>query len=123
MKTANQLKRFRVADFVVNLRLLLLFRAGLLAGGLVLGPFAQAGLVIIPTFDRSITNDPNAATIISTINETIRLYETRFSDPIQVTIKFQEMTTGLGHSQWWFVNIPYSQYRSALLADAKTTND
>src|SRR5262245_54090129 len=92
----------------------LLFYAGLLAGGLVLGPLAQAGLVITPTFDSSITNDPNAATIINTINDAIRLYEARFSDPIEVTIKFQEMTTGLGHSQWWFATVPYSQYRSAL---------
>src|SRR5262249_6706436 len=42
---------------------------------------------------------------------------------IQVTIRFQEMTTGLGHSQWWFISTPYNQYRSALVADAKTTND
>ena len=114
----------RIAGFPVDPGPLgLLFRAGFLAGGLVLGPLAQAGLVITPTFDSSITNDPNAATIISTINDTIRLYEARFSDPIQVTIRFQKVTTGLGHSQWWFVNIPYNQYRSALMADAKTTND
>src|SRR5678816_213550 len=88
--------------------LLLLFRACLLAGALVLGPLAQAALVITPTFDSSITNDPNTATIISTINDTLRVYQTRFTDPINVTIKFQKMTTGLGNSQWWFVSIPYS---------------
>jgi len=114
----------RIGDLVVTLGpLSLLFRAGLLAGGLVLGPLAQAGLVITPTFDSSITNDPNAATIISTINDTIHLYEDRFSDPIQVTIRFQKVTTGLANSQWWFINIPYNQYRSALMADARTTND
>jgi internalin A len=111
----------KIGDF--NLPALRIFRSCLLAGGLALGPFAQAGLVITPTFDGSITNDPNAATIISTINDTIRLYETRFGDPIQVRIKFEKMTTGLGHSQWWFISIPYSQYRSALVADARTTND
>jgi hypothetical protein len=120
MKTASQLEPFRVAGLAVKLRRLsLLFRAVLLAGG----PLAQAGLVIIPTFDGSITNDPSAATIISTINDTISLYEARFNDPIQVTIRFQKMTAGLGQSQWWFINIPYSQYRSALMADSKSTND
>src|SRR5215471_6499174 len=84
MKTASQLEPFRVAGLAVKLRRLSLrFGAGLLAGGLVLGPLAQAGLIIIPTFDSSLTNDPSAATIISTINDTISLYEARFSDPIQ----------------------------------------
>src|SRR5215470_15693710 len=124
MKIASQLKEFRMADLAVKLRRLrLLFRGGFLAGGLVLGPLAQAGLVINPTFDSSITSDPNAATIVGTINDTIRLYEARFGDPIQVTIKFQKMATGLGLSQWWFINISYNQYRNALMADAKTTND
>ncbi|MDB6020895.1 MAG: hypothetical protein JWQ04_752 [Pedosphaera sp.] len=85
---------------------------------------AQA-LVIVPTFDSSITSDPNAATIESTINTAIQFYETRFSDPITVTILFQEITTsGLyGHSSWWYYNISYSTYRADLQADATTAND
>jgi hypothetical protein len=120
MKTANQICAIQNRGRVV---LHLLFCAGLLGGGLLLGRVAQAGLVITPTFDSSITSDPNAATIISTINDTIHIYEVRFNDPIQVTIRFQKMATGLGSSQWWFISIPYTQYRNALLADSKTTND
>ena len=81
-------------------------------------------LVITPSWDSSITNDPNAATIESTINTAIEYYQTRFSDPITVTIKFQEITTaGLGHSSWWYYNISYSQFRTALQNDAATAND
>jgi len=81
------------------------------------------GLVIQATFDSSITSDPNAATIESTINAAIAVYEAKFSDPITVTIKFQEMTTGLGHSSWWYYEIPYRQFYTNLLADAKSSND
>lgn len=85
---------------------------------------AQA-LVIVPTFDSSITSDPNAATIESTINTAIQFYEARFSDPITVTIEFQEITTSglFGHSSWWYYNISYSRYRTALQQDSTTTND
>src|SRR5437762_12027852 len=81
-------------------------------------------LVITPSWDTSITSDPNAAIIKSTINTAIEYYQTRFSDPITVTIKFQEITTpGLGHSSWWYYNISYSQFRTALQNDAATAND
>jgi len=82
-------------------------------------------LVIIPSWDSSITSDPNAAIIESTINTAIQYYQTRFSDPITVTINFQEITTsGLeGHSSWWYYNIPYAQFLTALQNDATTTND
>ena len=55
---------------------------------------ARAGLVIIPTFDSSITGDPNAAAIEGTINTAIGIYQAKFSDPITVHINFQEMPTG-----------------------------
>lgn len=91
---------------------------------LVRGMSVQA-LVIVPTFDSSITSDPNAATIESTINTAIQFYQARFSDPITVTILFQEITTaGLyGHSNWWYYNINYSTYLADLQSDATTTND
>src|SRR5438067_399638 len=59
------------------------------------GAPAYAGLVINPVFDSSITSDPNAAAIEGTINSAIQEYETRFTDPITVSINFRE-GTGLG---------------------------
>jgi hypothetical protein len=101
------------------------FRARLCISLLALGleTAAQAGLIITPTFDSSITSDPNAAVIESTINAAIATYESRFSDPINVTITFQEMSSGLGQSYWYYYNVPYSTFYSALVADGKTAND
>ena len=50
------------------------------------------GLVIHPTFDSSITNDPNAAAIQATINRAISIYETLFTDPITIEIRFRYAT-------------------------------
>src|SRR5271166_6302161 len=82
-----------------------------------------AGLVITPTFDSSITSDPNAPAIEGVINQAINTYETRFSDPINVTITFQEMNSGLGSSNWWYYNISYQTFINALIADASTADD
>jgi hypothetical protein len=89
------------------------------------GAMPARALVIIPTWDSSITNDPNAAAIQGTINTAIQYYQTRLSDPITVRITFEEMAiAGLeGHSQWWYYNISYPQWRGALQRDATTTND
>jgi hypothetical protein len=84
---------------------------------------ARADVVISPIFDSSITNDPNAATIEATINQAIQVYETRFSDPITVSIRFQEVSTGLGASSTFVGNITYSQWRNALVANSTTGND
>jgi hypothetical protein len=82
-----------------------------------------AGLVIIPTFDSTITSDPNSATIQATINAAIQQYEALFSDPITVNIKFAKMTSGLGQSSTYISDISYSSLLAALNSDAKTTND
>jgi hypothetical protein len=84
---------------------------------------ALANLVINPTFDTTIANDPNAAAIEATINSAIGLYESDFSNAITVTITFAEMSSGLGQSSTYFATVPYSQYRNALAADAATGND
>jgi hypothetical protein len=85
---------------------------------------AQGNLVINATFDSTITGDPNAAVIESTINSVIALYEANFSDPITVTINFQEIAGGLGQSSSYFVpGISYSTFRSKLAAAATTAND
>jgi hypothetical protein len=86
-------------------------------------PLAWANLVITPTFDSSITGDPNAAAIEGTINTAINTYESAFTDPINVTIDFKEMTTGLGQSNTTLYKISYSDFYNALVADAKSGND
>ena len=82
-----------------------------------------AGLVITPTFDSTITGDPNAAAIEGVINQAINTYQTRFADPINVTINFREMASGLGSSNWWYYNITYQNFINHLLADASTPDD
>ncbi len=95
-----------------------LFTAALTA----LTPAASA-LVITPTFDASIKNDANAATITRTINSAIAEYGALFSNPISLSIQFKKMTTGLGGSSSWVYGEDYSTYRAALGHDAKTADD
>jgi hypothetical protein len=76
-------------------------------------PAAHA-IVIVPTFDSSITNDPNAAFIEATINQAINFYQTNITTPITVAITYQEMASGLGQSSTFFSTITYDQYLSAL---------
>jgi hypothetical protein len=82
----------------------------------------SAGLHIVPTFDVSITSDPNAAAIEATINAAIANIESQFSDPITVNITFQK-AAGLGSSSTFFGILPYAQFLAALKADAKTSDD
>jgi hypothetical protein len=86
------------------------------------GPI-PSGLTIIPTFDSSITSDPNAATIEATINAAISVYRESFSDPITVTITYMEESSGLGNSEWSYNTYSYSAYRAALVSHATTADD
>src|SRR5262249_14489498 len=83
---------------------------------------ASAGLHINPTFDVSITSDPNAAAIEATINAAIANIESQFSDPITVNITFQK-GGGLGSSSTYFATGSYASFLAALKADAKTGDD
>ncbi len=87
---------------------------------LVTGP---ARLIIIPTFDSSITSDPQAANIEATINAAIAIYQSSFSDPITVSITFQEMASGVGLSSTYYEPFAYSDYRAALVSHASTADD
>ena len=49
----------------------------------------SSGLVIIPTFDSTITNDPRSSAIQAMIISAIQKYQTLFSDPITVSIRFR----------------------------------
>jgi hypothetical protein len=92
------------------------------------------GLTIHPTFDSSITGNSNAAAIQAMINRVIAIYESLFSDPITIQIRFRYATTGpdgspLSHGlvsesdTTIYTSISWNTYISALRADARTSND
>ena len=91
------------------------------------------GLIINPTFDASITGNPNAAAIEAMINRAISFHESLFSDPITIQIRFRYSTTGpdgtplqagaAAQSLFVIYQLPWSIYIDALRADARTTND
>ena len=91
------------------------------------------GLTIHPTFDSSITGNPNAAAIQAMINRAIAIYESLFSDPITIQIRFRYATTApdgsplpqglVSQSDTGFTSLPWNTYISALRADARTSND
>jgi hypothetical protein len=80
-------------------------------------------LIIAPIFDSTITSDPNASAIESTIRASIASYAVAFADPITISISFQRTSAGLGVSESSLQKVPYSNFYSALVADARTTND
>ena len=94
---------------------------------------AGTGLIINPTFDSSITSDPNAAAIEAVITRAIAVYESLFSDPITVSMLFRYSTTRpngtaipsnfIAVSNYVVYAPPWSTYINALQADAKTSVD
>ena len=92
-----------------------------------------SGLVINPTFDSSILNDPNSAAIQAAINRAIAILQSLFSDPITVSIRFRYSSTKpdghpipsgtLSLSDFVVYSISWDTYINALRADAKTAND
>jgi len=110
--------------------------AGVIAdSGVMTGATATGtGLVISPTFDSSITNNPNAAAIEAMINRAIAIYESLYSDPITVFILFRYSTTRPDGTPFGSSNLiavsdyvvyapSWNTFISALRADAKTAND
>jgi len=91
------------------------------------------GLVITPTFDSSITSDPNASAIEAVINQAIGLYDSMYADNVTVSILFRYSTTQpngaalgsntLAQSNYVFYAETWNSYINALKADAKTAND
>jgi hypothetical protein len=75
---------------------------------------ARANLTIVPTFDSSITSDPNALTIETGINAAINTLEADISTSITVTVDFQSMSSGLGQSDTYYSTLSYTQYLSDL---------
>jgi hypothetical protein len=96
-------------------------RAVVLAASFIcLATASRASLITIhPTFAASITRDPNAAAIESTINSAINYYDTTFTtgfSPLTVNITFQETTTGLGGSSTSVATVSYSSFITQLHA-------
>jgi autotransporter-associated beta strand protein len=81
------------------------------AGGLLIGVAeARGNVTIIPAFDSTITGDPNAATIESTINTAISSIEADLANPVTVNITFGETTMGLGQSNTHGGAAAYTSY-------------
>ena len=76
-------------------------------------PARAAGLTITATFDSSLTQPE-----IDVINTAIAFYQNTFTDPVNVTIKFQDMPTGLGQSQSSLYKLSYTTVITALHVDA-----
>jgi hypothetical protein len=91
------------------------------------------GLIIHAAFDSSITGNPNAAAIEAMINRAISIYESLFSDPITIQIRFRYSTTApdgtplptgtSSQSNFVIYTIPWNTAVNALRADARTSND
>jgi hypothetical protein len=89
------------------------------------------GLTIQATFDSSITGAPNAAVIEASINRAISVYESVFTDPITVQIRFRYAQalpdgTPLSHiveSLTVIYGVGWNVWTAALRADAKSSND
>jgi hypothetical protein len=73
-------------------------------------------ITINAVYGSTITSDPNAAAIESTINQVISFYDVHITTGSTVNIDFAEMTSGLGQSSTFFAPITYSQYLTALQA-------
>jgi hypothetical protein len=75
-------------------------------------------LTITPTFDSSITSDPNGASIEASINAAIDFYTTTLTtataSPIDVTIDFKE-GGGLGGSSTTLYKVTYQSFINALI--------
>lgn len=86
-------------------------------------PSAHAQIVIDPTFDSSITSNPQAAEIESGIDQAISRIESDIETPITVNIDFTTMSSGLGESDTYVGTTTYSSYRAQLAASATSTDD
>ncbi|HXB58940.1 MAG TPA: NF038122 family metalloprotease [Candidatus Acidoferrales bacterium] len=82
------------------------------------------GVTIVPTWDSSITSDPNVSEITNGIMFAIQTLESNLTDNLTVQILFVENPdVGLGESSTWNVTVNYSDYLAALQAGATSLND
>jgi hypothetical protein len=97
----------------------------LLAALTVLAAAASArALTIVPTFDSSITGDPNAAAMEAAINAAIQIFQSTYTDNVTVKITFvSDPNVGLGQSDTFYFSPTYSAYHTALKGKAADAND
>jgi hypothetical protein len=95
---------------------------------------ARGQLIITPTFDSSITGNANSAALQSAINTAIGVYQSLYTDNVNISILFRYSTTQpngnplgggtLAQSNYTLYSPTYNQYTTALAADApKSAND
>jgi hypothetical protein len=77
---------------------------------------AQANLIITPAYDATITSDPSAGAIVSTINQAISTYQSLITNNVSVKIYFQE-GGGLGTSETFLYNGSYSSFYNGLVTN------
>jgi hypothetical protein len=82
-----------------------------------------AALEIIPVWDSSLTNNPNATNIEAQINQAISTIEGLYSTPItlNVSIGTNVSSGNVGYTQYQLVPLAYSQY--VALINAKVSAD
>jgi hypothetical protein len=88
-------------------------------------------MIIQATFDSSITSQPNAATIEATINRAISIYESLFTDPMTIQLRFRYAIdlpdgtplTGISESLTVVYATGWNIWINVLTADATSSND
>ncbi|HWE01457.1 MAG TPA: NF038122 family metalloprotease [Tepidisphaeraceae bacterium] len=80
-------------------------------------------LVINPIFDSTITKDAHAAAIEAALNTMVQNFEKDYTTPITVTVKFEEITSGLASSLTYHTTVSYTSYLKALAAHATSAAD
>jgi hypothetical protein len=88
----------------------------LLGAAIVFVMPARASLIINTIFDSSITSDSNATSIETAINTAVRTLENIYTNPITVSILFQE-GGGLGQSNDLVYGVAYTSFYSGLVAN------
>lgn len=91
---------------------------------------SAGGLTIIPTFDSSITTNPNAQAIEGSIDAAIEVFESLISNPLTISIYFRYSPTqpgggpaDLSNSYYVYYFVSYGSYITALKAASATAND
>lgn len=81
-----------------------------------------SALTIIPTFGAGMSGN---AAAMAVVNNAISFYQTTFSDPIIVSIAFNDMSslTELGTSEFLPLRTSYADFSTALAGDATSADD
>ncbi len=94
-----------------------------------LAPALGSHLTITPNYNATLdggtaisADATHGAAIEAAINAAIAVYESTFSNPINVNINFEETTSGLGESSTFLLPVTYASYRSALISQATSSN-